>query len=66
MVMEVNDSDSMQPQELVRSVSLRIYTLSGAADSREVSQCVKHQHKVALFCKSEWEYICSGCGDLDH
>lgn len=63
---EGNDSKSMQPQELLRKVSLRRYTLSGAADSRKVPLCAKHQYKLDLFCKSDGECICSECGDLDH
>ncbi|KAK3545700.1 hypothetical protein QTP70_011369 [Hemibagrus guttatus] len=66
MLMGRNESDSLQPQELMRRVSLRRYTLSGAADSRKVSQCAKHHRKLDLFCKSDGECICSECGDLDH
>lgn len=63
LVMEVND---YKPQDLIRKVSLRRYTLSGAADSRKVPRCAKHHHKLDLFCKSDGEWICSECGALGH
>lgn len=65
-MMEGYDSESMQSQDLIRRVSLRRYTLSGATDSRKMSQCAKHHRKLDLFCKSDGECICSECGDLDH
>lgn len=66
LVKEVNDTDSMQPHDLTRKLSLRRYTLSGAADSWKEQWCAKHHHKLDLFCKSDGECICSECAHLDH
>lgn len=66
LVIEGTDCESIQPQEHIRSVSLRRYTLSGAANARKVPQCPKHHHKLELFCKSDREFICSECVDTDH
>lgn len=65
-VKEGIDSESVLPQELTRRVSFRRYTLSGAANSRNVPLCAKHQQKLYLLCKSDGVCICSECGDLDH
>uniref|UniRef100_W5KUT0 E3 ubiquitin-protein ligase TRIM39-like n=1 Tax=Astyanax mexicanus TaxID=7994 RepID=W5KUT0_ASTMX len=66
LVIEGTDYDIIQPQELIRSVSLRRYTMSGAVNAKKVPQCPKHHHKLELFCKSDGEFICSECADTDH
>ncbi|XP_076828764.1 E3 ubiquitin-protein ligase TRIM39 isoform X2 [Brachyhypopomus gauderio] len=61
------DSDGSRSQEFARKVSLRRFTLSGAADARKVPRCPRHHHhKLDLYCKSDGECICSECSDTDH
>ncbi|XP_066536674.1 E3 ubiquitin-protein ligase TRIM21 [Hoplias malabaricus] len=65
LVIEGTNSD-VEPQDLTKKVSLRRYTLSGAANVRKFPRCSKHHRKLELFCKSDGECICSECGDTDH
>lgn len=66
LVIESSISDSTPSQDLTRKVSLRRYSMSGAANTRKVPLCPKHHHKLDLFCQSDGECICSECGDTDH
>ncbi|XP_051948531.1 E3 ubiquitin-protein ligase TRIM39-like isoform X2 [Xyrauchen texanus] len=62
-----NDSaDSAQPAFLTRQVSMRRFTLSGAADAMKVPLCPKHHRSLELFCQSDLECICVECGQTDH
>ncbi|XP_067301943.1 E3 ubiquitin-protein ligase TRIM39 [Pseudorasbora parva] len=51
---------------IARQLSLRRYTLSGAADAMKVPLCPKHHRNLELFCLSDLECICTECGQTDH
>uniref|UniRef100_A0A8C1QXB3 E3 ubiquitin-protein ligase TRIM39-like n=1 Tax=Cyprinus carpio TaxID=7962 RepID=A0A8C1QXB3_CYPCA len=55
-----------QPPDFARQVSLRRYTLSGAADTMKVPLCPKHHRNLELFCQSDLECICVECGQTEH
>lgn len=55
-----------QPPGFARQVSLRRYTLSGAADAMKVPLCPKHHRNLELFCRSDLECICVECGQTEH
>ncbi|XP_058638338.1 E3 ubiquitin-protein ligase TRIM39 isoform X1 [Onychostoma macrolepis] len=55
-----------QPPGFARQVSLRRYTLSGAADAMKVPLCPKHHRNLELFCRSDLECICVECKQTGH
>ncbi len=55
-------TSNTQPPGFARQVSLRRYTLSGAADAMKVPLCPKHHRNLELFCRSDLECICVECG----
>ncbi len=55
-----------QPSGFTRQLSLRRYTLSGAADAMKVPLCPKHHGNLELFCRSDLEFICVECGQTEH
>ncbi|XP_016405239.1 E3 ubiquitin-protein ligase TRIM58-like [Sinocyclocheilus rhinocerous] len=55
-----------QPPGFARQVSLRRYTLSGAADAMKVPLCPKHHRNLELFCRSDLECVCVECGQTEH
>ncbi|XP_042615591.1 zinc finger protein RFP isoform X1 [Cyprinus carpio] len=61
-----NSTSDTQPPDFARQVSLRRYTLSGAADTMKVPLCPKHHRNLELFCQSDLECICVECGQTEH
>lgn len=61
-----NSMDGTQTPVLTRDVSMRRFTLSGAANAREVPLCPKHHRNLELFCRSDLECICVECGQTEH
>ncbi|XP_051572145.1 E3 ubiquitin-protein ligase TRIM39-like isoform X2 [Myxocyprinus asiaticus] len=59
-------TDSTLPPFLTRQMSLRRFTLSGAADAIKVPLCPKHHRSLELFCRSDLECICVECGQTEH
>ncbi|XP_077083851.1 E3 ubiquitin-protein ligase TRIM39 [Siphateles boraxobius] len=60
------DTNGTQLPVIARQLSLRRYTLSGAADAMKVPLCPKHHRNLELFCLSDLECICIECGQTEH
>ncbi|XP_039515689.1 E3 ubiquitin-protein ligase TRIM39 isoform X1 [Pimephales promelas] len=60
------DANGTQLPVIARQLSLRRYTLSGAADTMKVPLCPKHHRNLELFCLSDLECICIECGQTEH
>ncbi|XP_048041733.1 E3 ubiquitin-protein ligase TRIM39 isoform X2 [Megalobrama amblycephala] len=60
------NTNGTQPPVIDRQLSLRRYTLSGAADAMKVPLCPKHHCNLELFCLSDRECICIECGQTEH
>ncbi|XP_052458485.1 E3 ubiquitin-protein ligase TRIM39 isoform X1 [Carassius gibelio] len=61
-----DSTSDTQPPGFARQVSLRRYTLSGAADAMKVPLCPKHHRNLELFCRSDSECVCVECGQTEH
>uniref|UniRef100_A0A673HLJ1 Tripartite motif-containing protein 65-like n=2 Tax=Sinocyclocheilus rhinocerous TaxID=307959 RepID=A0A673HLJ1_9TELE len=64
--LNTDSTSDTQPPGFARQVSLRRYTLSGAADAMKVRLCPKHHRNLELFCRSDVECICVECGQTEH
>nr|XP_055053490.1 E3 ubiquitin-protein ligase TRIM39 [Misgurnus anguillicaudatus] len=61
-----DSTNDTQPLIITNKVSLRRFTLSGAADAMQVPLCPKHLRNLELFCQTDLECICVECGQTEH
>lgn len=61
-----DSTDDTQPLIITKQMSLRRFTLSGAADAMKVPLCPKHHRNLELFCRTDLECICVECGQTEH
>ncbi|XP_056317156.1 E3 ubiquitin-protein ligase TRIM39 [Danio aesculapii] len=60
------DSDDTELPNFARQVSLRRYSMCGAANAVKVPLCPKHHRNLELFCRTDLECICAECEQTDH